>query len=139
VAGVFAEEEVSLFFRIAAYACLIGGVLLGVVSVAGLVYFGTALLQAGPPPVAGAAPEGSVVLSFFHGLGKTLSFFTGIADGIIKAFAVGSAVGLTFGILLVQTGRGLRAERRWAKALVLVLAPVVALTGFAAASILGFV
>jgi hypothetical protein len=130
---------VSLFFRIAAHACLVGGVVLGVVSLAGLVYFGSALLQAGPPPVAGAAPEGSVVLGFFHGLGKMVSFFSGIADGIIKALAVISAVGLSLGILLVQTGRGLHAERRWAKALVLILAPVVALAAFATAAILGFV
>ena len=112
----------SLFFRIAAHACVIAGVLLGVVSLAGLLYFGTALMQAGPPPSASAAPEGSFVLGFFDGLGKAVSFLGGLAEGITKALAALSAVGFGFGMMLVQTGRGLRHGKRWAKAMALVLA-----------------
>jgi hypothetical protein len=89
---------VSLFFRIAANACITGGVLLGLVSLAALLYFGTALLQASPPPSAIAAPEGRLLLGFFYGLGKVVSFLGGIADAIIKAFIALSAVGFGLGI-----------------------------------------
>lgn len=126
----------SLFFRIAANACITGGVLLGLVSLAALLYFGTALLQASPPPSASAAPEGSLLLGFFYGLGKVVSFLGGIADAIIKAFIALSAVGFGLGMMLFQTGRGLRTGKRWAKAMALMLLPAFGFGALFAAAIL---
>ena len=117
----------TLFFQVAANACLVAGVLLGVVSLAGLLYFGTALMQAGPPPPASTAPEGGVMLGFFDGLGKAVSFLGGIAEGILKAMAALSAAGFGLGLMLVQTGRGLRNGKRWAKTMALLLAPALGL------------
>jgi hypothetical protein len=129
---------VDKLWRVGAILCVGTGILLGAVSLAGVLYFGPSALNAAP--VANETAGSPYFLSgLIHGLGWILSSLNGIADGIIKAFAAVSCLGLLFSAVMIQTGRGLRGRKRWAKFAALFILPPIALAIVAAASVAGLV
>lgn len=128
----------SRFWQLVAYGLIGVGVLMGAASLAGLVYFGAAPFGAARiDPVSDPATSQNVLLAAVHMLGVAFSVLASFANGIVWGLAIASFCGLMASVLLVLTGRGLLATKRWAKLCAVAAMPVLLLPFALLALILG--
>ncbi len=127
---------------IASAAFTWAGALLGLPSLAALLYTAWALvrLRLKPSATPGAKPDYSSPAGLLVGgarlAGKAISLFTSGAEWAIAALAILSLLLVGFAILLFAVGRGLHAHHMWARILGMILASGLLLAGTTCALLL---
>ncbi len=99
------------------------GVLFGLPSLAGTVFFGLAALRlylAGPAasvtPASGGSNSGvDLILLAARAAGAVFGFIGAIGDAVVRGLAVASVAVLLLSLTLLFTGRGLHAHAGWAR------------------------
>ncbi len=111
--------------------------LLGLPGLAGTLFFGWGALQGMQSPTPKPAQSSSnpnslldIVESSTRMLMGFLGLLGGIAEVIFVMLAIVSACALAFAILLLVTGRGIRAQKTWARWLGLPMMAVMGLLSF---------
>jgi hypothetical protein len=126
-----------------AIVCSVVGWLLGVISLAGLIYFAPGVFQSlsdGSSAAVDSAPrDRNPFYIWLHGINSSVSVLTGIGHGITRAFALASSAGVVLAAFLLRAASGIRAGKRWASLAAVIVLPLLAIGVLVALIALGIV